>query len=114
MEANNGTVSNETATNGIAAGDYITLISSDRFEFIICRETACISGTIKNMINPLSGFKEARGEVKLSNFDGEVLEKICEYLHYNEKWRGQENVSNMKIPPKLCLELMMAGDYLQL
>jgi hypothetical protein len=43
---------------------------------------------------------------------GMVLEKVCEYVYYNEKWRGQKNVPDMEIPPELCLELLMAADYL--
>lgn len=46
------------------------------------------------------------------NYSGVVLEKICEYFLYNEKNTGQENVQDMDIPPELCLELLMAADYL--
>lgn len=41
-----------------------------------------------------------------------VLEKVCEYLLYNERNKGQTNVPDMDIPPELCLELLMAADYL--
>jgi transcription elongation factor B subunit 1 len=40
------------------------------------------------------------------------LEKVCEYLLFNEKHKDQANVSDMDIPPELCLELLMAADYL--
>jgi hypothetical protein len=33
---------------------YVTLISSDGFEFVVLREAACKSGTIKKMLNPKS------------------------------------------------------------
>lgn len=48
-------------------------------------------------------------------FDGNsgvVLEKVCEYFCYNEKMKEQANVADMDIPPELCLELLMAADYL--
>lgn len=45
-------------------------------------------------------------------FSGVVLEKVCEYLLYNERNKGQTNVPDMDIPPELCLELLMAADYL--
>jgi transcription elongation factor B subunit 1 len=33
---------------------YVTLVSSDGFEFKILRSAACIAPTIKNMLNPAS------------------------------------------------------------
>lgn len=42
-----------------------------------------------------------------------VLEKVCEYLYYNEKHKTSREVADMDIPPELCLELLMAADYLQ-
>jgi transcription elongation factor B subunit 1 len=43
-----------------------------------------------------------------------VLEKIVEYFHYWYKNRDKEDVPDMDIPVELCLELLMAADYLQL
>jgi len=34
--------------------DYVTLISSDGFSFVIQRSSACLSPVIKNMLDPLS------------------------------------------------------------
>lgn len=41
-----------------------------------------------------------------------MLEKVCEYLYYNEKHKDAKDVADMDIPPELCLELLMAADYL--
>ena len=41
-----------------------------------------------------------------------VLEKVCEYLYYHEKNGDARDVPDMDIPPELCLELLMAADYL--
>ena len=41
-----------------------------------------------------------------------VLEKVCEYFYYNEKNRDSTGVADLDIPPELCLELLMAADYL--
>jgi transcription elongation factor B subunit 1 len=38
---------------------YVTLISSDGFEFVILREAACVSGAIKRMLDPQSEYIEA-------------------------------------------------------
>jgi hypothetical protein len=43
---------------------------------------------------------------------GIVLEKVAEYFYYHYKHRNSENVPDMEIPPELCLELLMAADYL--
>lgn len=43
---------------------------------------------------------------------GVVLEKVAEYFYYNYKNRNKEDVPDMDIPPELCLELLMAADYL--
>ena len=50
--------------------------------------------------------------LRLNTFSGVVLEKVCEYLYYNEKHRNVKDVPDMEIPPELCLELLMAADYL--
>lgn len=48
----------------------------------------------------------------LINNSGVVLEKVCEYLYYNQKHAESKDVSDMDIPPELCLELLIAADYL--
>jgi len=37
-----------------SASEYVTLVSGDGFEFILPRSTACISGTIRRMLDPAS------------------------------------------------------------
>jgi transcription elongation factor B subunit 1 len=65
------------------------------------------------MLDPSSKFSEAlTGTCVLENIAGVVLEKVCEYFCYNEKMKEQVNVADMDIPPELCLELLMAADYL--
>ncbi|EPE25756.1 POZ [Glarea lozoyensis ATCC 20868] len=126
-------MSSSTQTQGLSK--YVTLISSDGFEFVVLREAACTSGAIKRMLDPKSGFSEAttgrctfaeikyvnRFSLPLANMDpgpitdigdGIILEKIAEYFCYNFKNRDREDVPDMEIPPELCLELLMAADYL--
>ncbi|MCJ1230623.1 hypothetical protein MMC12_007297 [Toensbergia leucococca] len=92
---------------------FVTLVSSDGFEFIVRRESAYVAGTIKKMLDPTSNFAEAvSGRCVFSNINGVVLEKVCEYLYYNVKHLNSKDVSDMEIPPELCLELLMAADYL--
>lgn len=49
---------------------------------------------------------------EVSWHSGVVLEKVAEYFYYNYKNRNKEDVPDMEIPPELCLELLMAADYL--
>jgi elongin-C len=42
------------ATNGQELSKYVTLVSSDGFEFVVLREAACVSGAIKRMLDPKS------------------------------------------------------------
>ena len=60
------------------------------------------------MLRKESAKKLIRGIV----YSGIVLEKVCEYLYYNEKHKNAKDVPDMEIPPELCLELLMAADYL--
>jgi elongin-C len=44
----------------MAPSQYITLISSDNHEFVVLRKSAMISPMIKRMLDPTSGFSEAK------------------------------------------------------
>jgi len=48
------------------------------------------------------------------NHSGIVLEKVAEYFYYYWRNRDAIDVPDMDIPPELCLELLMAADYLGL
>jgi len=43
---------------------------------------------------------------------GVVLEKVCEYLYYYERYRDVKSPPDMEIPTELALELMLAADFL--
>ncbi|KAE9569918.1 Elongin-C [Colletotrichum fructicola] len=102
-------------TNGDAQSKYITLVSSDGFEFVVLREAALISPAIKGMLDPRSQFREATsGRCVFSEISGVVLEKVCEYFQYWYRYREREDVPDMDIPVELCLELLVAADYLGL
>ncbi|EME40911.1 hypothetical protein DOTSEDRAFT_74459 [Dothistroma septosporum NZE10] len=93
--------------------DYVTLIASDGFSFVVRRSAACISDAIKRMLDPQNGFMEAKTNTcRFDNINGLVLEKVCEYLYYSEKHKNCKDVADMDIPAELCLELLMAADYL--
>ena len=43
-------------TMAASPSPYVTLISSDGFEFIVSRDAACVAGTIKKMLDPQSAW----------------------------------------------------------
>ncbi|KAF2704570.1 POZ domain-containing protein [Pleomassaria siparia CBS 279.74] len=93
--------------------EYVTLVSNDGFEFKILRSAACLAGAIKNSLDPTYGFKEGSdNRVTLPTINGVTLEKVCEYLYYNQKYAESKDAPDMEIPPELCLELLIAADYL--
>ncbi|KAK4465950.1 BTB/POZ protein [Cladorrhinum samala] len=107
-------MANDAAINGYSEeGKYITLISSDGFEYVVLREATEISPTIKSMLrNP---FSESRtGRCDFPEIRSVVLEKVVEYFHYWYKNRDKDDVPDMNIPVEICLELLMAADYLGL
>ena len=67
----------------------------------------------KHTNDAAGNFSEANsGRCRLENISGVVLEKVVEYFYYNERTRDSVGVPDMDIPPELCLELLMAADYL--
>ncbi|RMZ77722.1 hypothetical protein DV738_g4250, partial [Chaetothyriales sp. CBS 135597] len=94
-----------------SSSPFVTLVSADGFEFHIRRSAVCISGTIRRMLE--SGMGESKtGVCHLENISGIVLEKVVEYLYYNEQHKDSTGVPDMEIPSELCLELLMAADFL--
>ncbi|KAK6955176.1 hypothetical protein Daesc_002807 [Daldinia eschscholtzii] len=103
------------ATKNISPHKFVTLVSSDGYEFVVLREATLVSPAIKGMLDPKSQFSEARtGRCVFEEINGMVLEKVVEYFHYWYKNREREDVPDMEIPVELCLELLMAADYLGL
>ncbi|KAM0402832.1 hypothetical protein HYE67_008229 [Fusarium culmorum] len=122
------------------ASKYITLVSSDGFEFVVLRDAAMVSPIIKGMLDVRSQFAEAKEarcvfqEMSLvvlglcwniPNLESKtlmikyinsamVLDKVVEYFHYWYRYRNSEDVPDMDIPVELCLELLAAADYLGL
>eukprot|EP00172_Hildenbrandia_rubra_P001215 Plantae.Rhodophyta-Hildenbrandia_rubra.ctg17669.p1 GENE.Plantae.Rhodophyta-Hildenbrandia_rubra.ctg17669~~Plantae.Rhodophyta-Hildenbrandia_rubra.ctg17669.p1 ORF type:complete len:154 (+),score=29.97 Plantae.Rhodophyta-Hildenbrandia_rubra.ctg17669:397-858(+) len=81
--------------------NYVKLISSDGFEFIIDEECAKYSKVIRTNLE--SGFRESRTRcIPLNDIRGELLEKACQYLYhirrYNNVMKAQSlRLSNLSI-----------------
>ncbi|EHA47606.1 hypothetical protein MCOR27_000652 [Pyricularia oryzae] len=102
MEADDGTKSK-----------YITLISREGYEFVVLREAAAVSSTIRKMVNGMFSESET-GRCHFEDINGVVLSKVVEYFHYWYKHRDDQDVPDLEIPTELCLEILMAADFLGL
>ncbi|KAL3900987.1 MAG: hypothetical protein SGCHY_000928 [Lobulomycetales sp.] len=95
----------------------VKLISSDDFEFIIDRKAAMGSGTIKNMLSSPHAFSESiQNEINFRDIKGAVLEKVCKYLLHKVRYSNSSagEVPEFKVEHSMALELLMAGDFLDL
>ncbi|KAI1439062.1 Skp1 family protein [Xylaria sp. CBS 124048] len=103
-------------SDGAGQSKYVTLVSSDGFEFVVLRAAAMRSPAIKGMLDPRSQFAEAQtGRCVFEEISGIVLEKLAEYFQYWYKFKDHhENVPDMDIPVEICLELLVASDFLQI
>ncbi|CAI0428565.1 unnamed protein product [Linum tenue] len=64
--------------------DTVKLISAEGFEFVISKEAAMVSQTIRNMLTSPGSFAEAQhGEVTFPEISTTILEKICQYFHWS-------------------------------
>ncbi|KAJ2807418.1 elongin C [Coemansia guatemalensis] len=101
----------------------VKLISGDGFGFIISKQVAEQSPTLRNMLEISRGgvsndvaFTEAlTNQIRLPEIRGKTLEKVCQYLFY--KYRFADEGASDRVPDfafeiEMSLELLMAADYL--
>ncbi|KAI8982039.1 BTB/POZ protein [Mycotypha africana] len=95
--------------------EYVRLLSSDDFEFIIHREAAMRSGTIRNMLSGPVQFRESVDNViTFRDIKGAILEVVCRYLYFRWKYEGSTTeIPEFKIDTELVLEVLMAADFLE-
>lgn len=92
--------------------DTVKLISMEGFEFVVHKDAAMVSQTIRNMLTSPGSFAEAQhGEVTFPEISATILEKICKYFYWNLQFASGKE-TEFQIEPELTLELMMAANYL--
>ena len=93
---------------------YVLLISSDGHEFIVKREHALNSGTIKAMLSGPGSFTENEtNEVTFREIPSHVLSKVCHYFSYLARYTNSSTeIPEFPIPPEIALELLMAANFL--
>lgn len=93
---------------------YIRLMSQDGHEFIIKRDYALISVTIKAMLDGPGQFAENESnQVNFREIPSHVLEKVCQYFQYKIKYTNSSTeIPDFPIAPEIALELLMAANFL--
>ncbi|PAV88489.1 hypothetical protein WR25_05588 [Diploscapter pachys] len=93
---------------------YVKLISSDGQEFVIKRELALISGTIKAMLSGPGMYTENEtNEVHFREIPSYILQKVCHYFAYKAKYSNSPSeIPEFVIEPEIALELLMAANFL--
>ncbi|XP_068042887.1 elongin-C isoform X1 [Anomalospiza imberbis] len=110
-------VNGEEKTYGGCEGPdamYVKLISSDGHEFIVKREHALTSGTIKAMLSGPGQFAENEtNEVNFREIPSHVLSKVCMYFTYKVRYTNSSTeIPEFPIAPEIALELLMAANFL--
>ncbi|XP_064382913.1 elongin-C-like [Halichondria panicea] len=93
---------------------YVKLIASDGHEFIMKREHALTSGTIKAMLSGPGQFSENEtNEVKFREIPSHVLSKVCQYFTYKVRYTNSSTeIPEFTISREIALELLMAANFL--
>ncbi|XP_022970584.1 elongin-C-like [Cucurbita maxima] len=90
----------------------VKLISAEGFEFLIHKDAAMVSQTIRYMLTSPGNFAESQHrEVTFPEISTTILEKICQYFYWNLQFASGKE-TEFPIEPELTLELMMAANYL--
>uniref|UniRef100_T1J331 Elongin-C n=1 Tax=Strigamia maritima TaxID=126957 RepID=T1J331_STRMM len=80
---------------------HVKLISSDEREFIIKREHALLSGTIRGMLMEQGLWNQ----VKFSQISGAVLKIVCDYLAYRAQYvNGKRELPSFYLPLEISPE----------
>ena len=118
----------------------VKLISAEGHEFIIDKNAAMVSGTIKSMLsgpgmqylffffnlnklffnvpsipysNKANFSEKALGEIPFREISAPILEKVIQYFYYKLKYTNSASeVPEFPIEPEIALELLMAANFL--
>ncbi|KAH7097278.1 BTB/POZ protein [Auriculariales sp. MPI-PUGE-AT-0066] len=99
--------------------EWVKLVGTDNFEFIVPREAALASPTLSDMLSMDTGFSEASSNTVHLDYRAAVLGVVAEYLmfrwHATQPTTTKEDISDFteRIPPELSLEVLTAADFLQ-
>ncbi|UYV69711.1 TCEB1 [Cordylochernes scorpioides] len=93
---------------------YIKLVSSDGHEFVVRRDNALISCTLKAMFSgPQPIAPKETNEVIFRDISSHVLQKVCQYFYYKKQYSNSSSeIPEFAIPPEISLDLLLAANFL--
>ncbi|KAF9559980.1 POZ domain-containing protein [Agrocybe pediades] len=111
-------MSTNEGQNTASDSEWVRLQSTDGFSYLVKRKVIQASGTIRNMLDPQSGYAEAISKICEIRERGIIVEKLVEYMSfktYHETAKDEISVNLNefleRIPPEIVLELLLAADY---
>ncbi|KIJ95832.1 hypothetical protein K443DRAFT_682708, partial [Laccaria amethystina LaAM-08-1] len=94
--------------------DWVRLETTDGFTYLVKRKVALASGTMRNMLDPTSGYTEAKTRICSMKERGIITEKLVEYMcfktHYESAATKEDIPANEfmeRVPPEIILELFV-------
>ncbi|OZJ06798.1 hypothetical protein BZG36_00161 [Bifiguratus adelaidae] len=93
---------------------HVKLVSADGFTFLVHREAAMRSGTIRNMLSSPGQFTESSlGRVDFKDIKAITLEIVVRYLYWNLQCANSTSeIPEFRVEPEMALETLMAADFL--
>ncbi|CAK9780881.1 POZ domain-containing protein [Cutaneotrichosporon oleaginosum] len=99
--------------------DFVTLESADGYSFVVPRNVALASPTLKAMLDEDAAFQEAASRTAKLQYRGIIILKVIEYLAFKVQYADFASTDiredfQSKIDPYIALELLTAADYLDI
>eukprot|EP00823_Brevimastigomonas_motovehiculus_P001404 TRINITY_DN11925_c0_g1_i1.p1 TRINITY_DN11925_c0_g1~~TRINITY_DN11925_c0_g1_i1.p1 ORF type:complete len:153 (+),score=50.69 TRINITY_DN11925_c0_g1_i1:60-518(+) len=95
---------------------YVKLISKEGHEFIVSKECAMISGTIRSLLLGPGQWKEKAStmpEVRLESISTPVLETVIQYFHYKKRYDSTPPpLPEFKLNMESIVPLLLAANFL--
>jgi hypothetical protein len=96
--------------------DYIKLTSAEDHVFLVHRNCAMVSGTIRSMLTGFEGasfIEKESNEITFREIPAVILEKVIQYFYYKVKYSNSTGqIPEFPIEPEIALELLMAANFL--
>lgn len=96
--------------------NFVKLISKEGHEFLISRECAMASGTIRAMLLGPATWQETSGPLPTIQFETistQVLETVIQYFYYKQRYdHTAPPLPPFKLEPALFVPLLLAANFL--
>lgn len=106
----------EEVVNPLA--NLVKLVSAEGHEFIISRECAMASGTIRAMLTGPGQWKETSGPMPTVEFETistNVLETVCAYMYYKQRYdHTPPPLPPFKLETEAIVKLLLAANFLDM